>query len=201
MVQALSRPFIADCMRCIGVSLALLLVACSPKLDWRSVQSPQLHYIALFPAKPEKIERTLSYQDHEILQTLEAVKVDDDIYSVSTIHLTQDQMALMPAVLAQLQDHFFQSAGVKEPDALSAQSVYQTEGHERIAVTDYFLNFPATNADTRMMRVRWITRTAELHGAWIYQVSVLHTAAAHESVKPFLSSDAYSNFFDEFHPE
>jgi hypothetical protein len=63
----------------LGVVLTsvLLLSACSPKLDWRIVQAPQEGYSALFPGKPEKMERRLPYQNQEIAQTLEAVKIEN----------------------------------------------------------------------------------------------------------------------------
>ncbi len=83
----------------VVLALALLLSACSPKLDWRTVQSPQDRYSALFPGKPEKIQRKLPYQNQEIPQTLEAVKIEDDIYSVSTIHLSKIQATLAPKLL------------------------------------------------------------------------------------------------------
>jgi hypothetical protein len=51
------------------------------------------------------------------------------------------------------------------------------------------------------MRVRWITRSTPNNGAFIYQLSVLHTAPARVDAKKFFSEEAYSNFFDEFHPE
>ena len=70
-----------------GLLLAgvILLIACSPKLDWRTVQSPQERYTALFPGKPDKLERRIPYQEKELQQTLEAVKIDDDIYSISSV--------------------------------------------------------------------------------------------------------------------
>lgn len=40
----------------------VFLVACSPKLDWRTVQSPQERYTALFTGKPEKLERKIPYE-------------------------------------------------------------------------------------------------------------------------------------------
>uniref|UniRef100_B1XSA3 Lipoprotein n=1 Tax=Polynucleobacter necessarius subsp. necessarius (strain STIR1) TaxID=452638 RepID=B1XSA3_POLNS len=61
------------------------LIGCSSKLDWRTVQSQQERYSALFPGKPDKLERRIPYLGQEFLQTLEAVKIDDGIYSVSTI--------------------------------------------------------------------------------------------------------------------
>ena len=180
---------------------AFLLAACSPKLDWRTVQSPQEGYSALFPGKPEKIERTLPYQNQEISQTLEAVKIEDDIYSVSAIHLSKDQAALAPKLLEQLQSNLLNRANVSLESALSVDTLYQTANKQRIATKDYFLEFKSTGPLEQSMRVRWITRIAPDNGAWIYQISVLHTAPARVDAKKFFSEEAYSNFFDEFHPE
>lgn len=180
---------------------AFLLTACSPKLDWRTVQSPQEGYSALFPGKPEKIERRLPYQNQEIPQTLEAVKIEDDIYSVSTIHLNKEQSAFAPKLLEQLQGNLLNRASVNLESAVSADALYQTASRQKIQTKDYFLEFKSTGAVEQSMRVRWITRVTPDNGAWIYQLSVLHTAPARVNAKKFFSVEAYSNFFDEFHPE
>lgn len=199
IVQVLSK----DMLRKFGVvlALALLLSACSPKLDWRTVQSPQDRYSALFPGKPEKIQRKLPYQNQEIPQTLEAVKIEDDIYSVSTIHLSKDQATLAPKLLEQLQGNLLNRANVSLESALSVDALYQTANKQRIATKDYFLEFKSTGAVEQSMRVRWITRVAPDNGVWIYQISVLHTAPARVDAKQFFSEEAYANFFDEFRPE
>ena len=199
MGLALSKP----ALKKFGVVLvsAFLLAACSPKLDWRIVQSPQEGYSTLFPGKPEKIERKLPYQNQEIPQTLEAVKIEDDIYSVSAIHLSKDQAALAPKLLEQLQSNLLNRANVSLESALSVDALYQTANKQRIATKDYFLEFKSTGPLEQSMRVRWITRIAPDNGAWIYQISVLHTAPARVDAKKFFSEEAYSNFFDEFHPE
>ena len=199
MGLVLSKPILQK----LGVFLVFTfaLSACSPKLDWRNVQSPQEGYSALFPGKPEKIERRLPYQNQEIPQVLEAVKIDDDIYSVSTIHLNKEQSALAPKLLEQLQGNLLNRASVSLESAVSADALYLTANRQRIATKDYFLEFPSTGAVEQSMRVRWITRSSSDGGAWIYQLAVLHTAPARVNAKKFFSEEAYSNFFDEFHPE
>lgn len=182
-------------------AFAFLLSACSPKLDWRTVQAQQEGYSALFPGKPEKIERKLSYQNQEIPQTLEAVKIEDDIYSVSTIHLAKDQVALAPKLLEQLQNNLFNRAKVNAESAVSSDASYQAANRQRLSAKDYFLEFKSTGAVEQSMRVRWITRVTPDNGVWIYQISVLHAAPARVDAKQFFSEEAYSNFFDEFHPE
>lgn len=185
----------------VVLAFAFLLTACSPKLDWRTVQSPQEGYSTLFPGKPEKIERRLPYQNQDIPQTLEAVKIEDDIYSVSTIHLSKDQAALAPKLLEQLQGNLLNRANVNLESAVSVDAQYQTINRQRLSTKDYFLEFKSTGAVEQSMRVRWITRLSPDNGTWIYQISVLHTAPARVDAKKFFSEEAYSNFFDEFHPE
>jgi hypothetical protein len=185
----------------VVLAFAFLLTACSPKLDWRTVQSPQEGYSALFPGKPEKMERKLPYQNQEIPQTLEAVKIEDDIYSVSTIHLNKDQVALAPELLEQLQGNLLNRANVNLESAVTADASYQASNRQRLPAKDYFLEFKSTGAVEQSMRVRWITRITPDNGAWIYQISVLHTAPARMPAKQFFSEEVYSNFFDEFHPE
>jgi hypothetical protein len=195
----LSKPMLKK----FGVVLAFafLLSACSPKLDWRTVQAPQEGYSVLFPGKPEKIERKLPYQSQEIPQTLEAVKIEDDIYSVSTIHLGKDQVALAPKLLEQLQGNLLSRANVNLENAVTADASYQAANRQRLHAKDYFLEFKSTGAVEQLMRVRWITRITPDNGVWIYQISVLHAAPARVPAKQFFSEEVYSNFFDEFHPE
>ena len=199
MGLALSKPTLQKCG--VVLAFAFLLSACSPKLDWRTVQSQQEGYSTLFPGKPEKIERLIPYQGQEIPQSLEAVKIEDDIYSVSTIHLGKDQAALAPKLLEQLQGNLLSRANVNLENAVIADASYQAANRQRLSTKDYFLEFKSTGAVEQSMRVRWITRITPDNGAWIYQVSVLHTAPARVNAKQFFSEEAYSNFFDEFHPE
>ena len=185
----------------VFVSAVFLLMACSPKLDWRIAQSPQDGYNALFPGKPDKIDRRLPYEGQEIPQSLEAVKIDDDIYSISTVNLSKDQANLSPKILAQLQGNLFSRAGVNSQSDVSVDAFYQTASRQKMATKDYFLEFSSTGASEQSMRVRWINRASVDGGIRIYQISVLHTAPARVNAKKFFSEEMYANFFDEFHPE
>ena len=138
----------------VVLAFAFLLSACSPKLDWRTVTAPQEGYSALFPGKPERIERKLPYQNQEIPQTLEAVKIEDDIYSVSTIHLGKDQVALAPKLLEQLQGNLLNRANANLENAVTADASYQAANRQRLPTKDYFLEFKSTGAVEQSMRVR-----------------------------------------------
>ncbi len=177
------------------------LSACSPKLDWRTVQAPQERYTALFPGKPDKLDRRVPYADQELLQVLEAVKIDDDIYSVSTIQLPASQSALLTKLLAQLQSNLLERAKVSGGEVITQESFYKTLDKQRLPTKDYFLTFSSNGKAQQLMRVRWINRVAPNGDSWIYQISVLHASASTDNPKTFLSKEDYENFFSDFSPE
>ena len=186
---------------CLLLAAFVFLSACSPKLNWRTVQSPEQRYTALFPGKPDKLERLVPYQDQELKQTLEAVKIDDDIYSISSINISAQQAALAPKIIDQLQSNLLDRAKASGGTVLENDVFYQTSNHQRLATRDYFIAFNANGKVQQLMRVRWITRSAENGSMWVYQVSVLHANTDTGEVKVLLSKEEYENFFNEFHPE
>jgi len=197
MEQVLFRAFKA------GVLLAgtILLIACSPKLDWRTVQSPQERYTALFPGKPDKLERRIPYQEQEFLQTLEAVKIDDDIYSISSIQVSSNQAVATEKIITQLKNNLLERAKASGGRVVEEAASYQTSNRQKLATTDFFIVLKLNVKEQQQMRVRWITRQASNGDAWIYQISVLHTNANTDDAKTLLSKEEYANFFNEFYPE
>jgi hypothetical protein len=186
---------------CLLLAVFVLLSACSPKLNWRTVQSPEQRYTALFPGKPDKLERLVPYQDQELKQALEAVKIDDDIYSISSINISAQQAALAPKIIDQLQSNLLDRAKASGGTVLENDVFYQTSNHQRLATRDYFITFNVNGKTQQLMRVRWIARPAENGSMWVYQVSVLHANTETGEVKALLSKEGYENFFNEFHPE
>jgi hypothetical protein len=185
----------------IVLAAVFLLVACSPKLDWRTVQAPQERYTTLFPGKPDKLERRVPYADQELLQVLEAVKIDDDIYSVSTIQLPENQSGSLSQILSQLQANLIDRAKASGGDVTVEDAFYKTADRQRLPTKNYFLNLKSNGKTQQQMRVRWINRVAPNGDSWIYQISVLHTSAGADNTKTFLSKEEYENFFSEFSPE
>ena len=178
-----------------------LLIACSPKLDWRTVQSPQERYAALFPGKPDKLDRRIPYADQELLQVLEAVKIDDDIYSVSTIQLPANQISSVSKLLSQLQNNLLERAKASGGDVAVENTFYKTADKQRLPTKDYFLDLQTNGKTQQLMRVRWIHHVAPNGDGWIYQISVLHSNAGIDNAKTFLSKEEYENFFSDFTPE
>jgi len=185
----------------VVLAACIFLVACSPKLNWRTVQSPEQRYTALFPGKPDKLERLILYQDQEFKQTLEAVKIADDIYSISSLQVPLNQSDSAQKIIDQLHSNLLDRAKASGGTVLTEDVFYQTGSRQRLPIKDYFIAFSSNGKVQQTMRVRWIVRSVEGSGIWIYQVSVLHANADISDAKVALSKEEYANFFNEFHPE
>ena len=179
----------------------ILLTACSPKLDWRTVQSPQERYTALFPGKPDKLERHISYQDQELKQTLEAVKIDDDIYSISAIQVPANQATATEKIIKQLKNNLAERANASGGTVIEESAIYQASNRQKLPTIDYFINFKVNGKAQQLMRVRWVTRQGTNGDSWVYQISILHGNASTNDIKTLLSKEEYANFFNEFYPE
>ena len=186
---------------CVFLAVFIFLVACSPKLNWRTVQSPKQRYSALFPGKPDKLDRLIPYQAQELKQTLEAVKIDDDIYSISSIQLPVNQSGMTKKMIEQLQGNLLDRAKVSGGNVLIEEGAYQASDSRRIPVKDYFITLSSNGKTKQSMRVRWIVRLDKDGGNWIYQVSILHVNAETGDAKTLLSKEEFANFFNEFRPE
>jgi hypothetical protein len=189
------------CKASVLLTVIILLAACSPKLDWRTVQSPQERYTALFPGKPDKLERRIPYQEQELNQTLEAVKIDNDIYSIGSIQVPVNQAAATEKIITQLKNNLLERAKASGGAVAEERASYQANNRQKLPTTDYFITFKLNGKEQQQMRVRWITRQASNGDSWIYQVSVLHASASADDVKVLLSKEEFANFFSEFYPE
>jgi hypothetical protein len=200
MERALFKSFARPCLFAV---IFLLVVACSPRLNWRTVQSPEQRYTALFPGKPDKLNRLIPFDDQEFRQTLEAVKVDDDIYSISSIEIPVKKVSsdLVQKITKQLQGNLLDRAKASGGSVIAEPAYFQNSQHQRIATTDYYIVFNGAGKAQQSMRVRWITRITDGGNALIYQASVLHTNADTADAKTLLSKEEYANFFNEFYPE
>ena len=187
--------------------LALALPACSPKLDWRTIKNDPLNYAALFPGKPQLIDRTLSYQDSQLKQFLQFVKVDDDIFAVLTteipVALTNEVVAIETLLKnAILQQSILPNQStppafnrVRESSAKAGPTSQQKQASQ-----DYFLDLPQAK---RVMRIRWIVRPISDGGLYLYQVSVVRAQSTTNpklSLESALEQESINIFFDEFRP-
>lgn len=188
-------------IRVVAITLVgLVILGCSPKLDWRAVNTERLGYSALFPEKPKQAERTLPYAGLELSQTLEVVQIDDAIMSITTIAVPSSINAQAGALLEQVQQTILQSANAVQTPPIKQSSQYLIAGPSRSkgSAEDYL--FEVQNpSGKRWMRVRWIMRPDGEGGSRIYQQSLLLLAPANaKAFQSELTAEKWDPFFDEF---
>jgi len=187
--------------------LAFALPACSPKLDWRTIKNDPLNYAALFPGKPQLIDRTLSYQNSQLKQSRQFVKVDDDIFAVLTTEIPVALANELVAIETLLKNAILQQSilpnqstppafnRVRESSAKAGPTSQQKQASQ-----DYFLDLPQAK---RVMRIRWIVRPISDGGLYLYQVSVVRAQSTTNpklSLESALEQESINIFFDEFRP-
>lgn len=188
-------------IKAVGIILmGAVVLGCSPKLDWRSVNSERLGYTALFPEKPKQAERSLPYAGLELQQTLEVAQIDDAIMSVTTIRVPSSINAQADALLQQVQNAILQSANAIQTPPIKRPSSYLVAGPNRSkGLADDFLFEIDNPSGKRWMRVRWIMRPDGDGGSRIYQQSLLILAPANaKAFQSELTAEKWDPFFDEF---
>ena len=182
------------------VMMSAAVLGCSPKLDWRAVNTERLGYSALFPEKPKQAERTLPYAGIELQQTLEVTQIDDAIMSITTIAVPSSINAQAGALLEQVQKAILQSANAVQTPPIKRPSQYLIAGPNRSKglAEDYLFEIQNPSGK-RWMRVRWIMRPDGEGGSRIYQQSLLLLAPANaKSFQVELTAEKWDPFFDEF---
>ena len=188
-------------VKVVGIAmLSTVILGCSPKLDWRAVNTERLGYSALFPEKPKQAERTLPYAGIELQQTLEVTQIDDAIMSITTITVPSSINAQAGALLEQVQKAILQSANAVQTPPIKYPSHYLIAGPNRSKglAEDYLFEIQNPSGK-RWMRVRWIMRPDGEGGSRIYQQSLLLVAPANaKAFQAELTAEKWDPFFDEF---
>jgi hypothetical protein len=182
------------------ILMSAAILGCSPKLDWRAVNTERLGYSALFPEKPKQAERTLPYAGLELQQTLEVTQIDDAIMSITTIAVPSSINAQAGALLEQVQKAILQSANAVQTPPIKHPSQYLIAGPSRSKglAEDYLFEIQNPSGK-RWMRVRWIMRPDGEGGSRIYQQSLLLLAPANaKAFQAELTAEKWDPFFDEF---
>jgi hypothetical protein len=180
--------------------MSAAILGCSPKLDWRAVNTERLGYTTLFPEKPKQAERSLPYAGLELQQTLEVAQIDDAIMSVTTIAVPSSINAQVGTLLEQVQQTILQSANAIQTPPIKRPSSYLIAGPGRSKglAEDYLFEIQNPSGK-RWMRVRWIMRPDGDGGSRIYQQSLLILAPANaKAFQAELTAEKWDPFFDEF---
>lgn len=74
----------------LGAAVCALLMACSPKYDWRTVQSNEGAYAVDYPAKPTAEARPITINGQRLPMTMQAASIDGTLFAVGVVELPAD---------------------------------------------------------------------------------------------------------------
>lgn len=70
-----------------GIFLACLVLACTPKFDWREVQGAGAPYSVMLPAKPASQSRPINLDGVQVMMTMMAAEAGGVTFAVGTAEL------------------------------------------------------------------------------------------------------------------
>jgi len=74
----------------LGVVACALLMACSPKYDWRTVHSDEGAYAVDYPAKPTTEARPITVNGQRLPMTMQAASIDGTLFAIGVVELPAD---------------------------------------------------------------------------------------------------------------
>jgi hypothetical protein len=98
----------------------LVLAACSPDYDWRTVTDSAAGYQIDLPAKPMLDERSVEIAGQPMQVSMRVAEAQDAVFAVGTIALPSDDARMQRAVLDFLQAGLARNVGA-QPDARTTQ--------------------------------------------------------------------------------
>lgn len=185
-------------LRIVGLAtLCILIVACSPRFDWRTIKNDAQGYAVMFPSKPQLIERSITYQKTSLKQTLEFAKVDEDVFAVMTTQIPATIATQITMVEQMLQNALLRQANTTQFNLVKdAASQIGLSGQTKQVTQDYYLDLPENK---KVMRVRWLIRPSANDSVNLYQISVIRTGQSSQ-LESLLNQENITIFFDEFRP-
>lgn len=157
------------------VCLAIALVACAPTLNWRTVTLPTSGATAMFPCRPDNVERPIRLADRETTMRLTACSVDGATFALAEVDVSDDSSANI--MLLEIRARSTANIGGQER-APQAWVVKGPNRHaERIVVTGHWPDGAAVVEQ----------RASLIANGKIYRLSVIGASPPLEAVNYFFA--------------
>jgi hypothetical protein len=186
------------------LTAAILLISisgCTPTYDWRTVRSDDLLYEALYPGKPSRAEKIMTFQGQKITMTMEAVKVKDGLYAVGVIQVPPELRSLdsTNSLITFVQNGMLGNLKTSEVTATKLIKIKTYQG-DSLTASEWVVDGIGPDQQRRLMRLRLLQRNFPDGLVQIYQQSILQTLGDDQSIEKILNSDEHSMFLSGFKP-
>jgi hypothetical protein len=158
----------------------LVLSACSPAYDWRSVRGADAPFVALFPAKPISYSRSVNLDGMQLVMTMTAAEVDGVTFAVGTASLPDP--AKVQAALHAMKNALVKNIG----GTIRHEKSTASPGSLIPAIDIQAVGAPGAAKEPRLLFARFTAK-----GQWVYQAVVIGREKA-------VPEDAVDTFFTSF---
>ncbi len=182
-------------MPCAAALLALVLCACSPRYDWRTIQSGEGGYAALYPGKPTSAARDVTIAGRKLPMTMEAARVNDTLFAVGVVTLPADDPELRREALAAMQAGLLANLGPSgEPPRTRAVTIMTADRPGRPLEG---VEVQASGVSPQDQSPRRLTARLVAVGVRAYQAVVLESGDAARDLR---QAEQVEQFLSGFHP-
>ncbi|MFS8973664.1 hypothetical protein [Cupriavidus necator] len=176
--------------------LALALCACSPRYDWRTIQSGEGGYAALYPGKPTSAARDVTIAGRKLPMTMEAARVDDTLFAVGVVTLPADDPELRREALAAMQAGLLANLGTPSGEPARTRPVTIMTAERPGRPLDG-VEVQASGVSPQDQSPRRLTARLVAVGVRAYQAVVLESG---EAARDARQAEQVEQFLEGFHP-
>ncbi|WP_454734664.1 hypothetical protein [Cupriavidus necator] len=176
--------------------LALALCACSPRYDWRTIQSGEGGYAALYPGKPTSAARDVTIAGRKLPMTMEAARVDDTLFAVGVVTLPADDPELRREALAAMQAGLLANLGTPSGEPARTRPVTIMTAERPRRPLDG-VEVQASGVSPQDQSPRRLTARLVAVGVRAYQAVVLESGDAARDAR---QAEQVEQFLEGFHP-
>jgi hypothetical protein len=180
----------------------LLLMSCTATFNWREIRFNEQGFVALLPAKNHLEQKSIAFENQQLMMTMVAAKAGGILFAVGTIpYLTKDVSgeALMRWMSSNTEKIVHSQVPVQmiQFEVKTAQTPKQI-----IPAQGYNLKGFGPDGIYRIYWVRWIIRKDEGDQERIYQLSAIQSfnTEPSEQVKT-QTTEQIETFMGGFHPD
>ncbi|GAB7544346.1 hypothetical protein [Cupriavidus sp. CuC1] len=172
------------------------LFACSPRYDWRTIQSNEGAYAALYPGKPSGAAREVSIAGRKLPMTMDAARVDETLFAVGVVTLPADDAELRQAALDAMQKGLLGNLGPHPADAVKTRKVTVMSAASPAVALDG-LEVQVAAVSPQDQAPRRLTARLVASGVHVYQAVVLE---AGDAARDQRQAEQIDQFLTGFHP-
>ena len=182
-------------LTCCAALLALALCACSPRYDWRTIQSGEGGYAALYPGKPTSAARDVTIAGRKLPMTMEAARIDDTLFAVGVVTLPADDEALRREALAAMQAGLLANLGTLSGEPRTRPVTIMTADHPGRPLAG--LELQASGVSPQDQSPRRLSARLVAVGTRAFQAVVLESG---EAARDARQAEQVEQFLGGFHP-